>query len=694
MRLYTVDSEMKNRVCAAIAALALVLLSAFLIVPEARAEMDGMVRVKLTRLGAPEAITMTADCDYYLAADASVRVAAGTQLTVSAQADGLTLRFGEQKMALGGSVKLMRAASGNRGMRFLKPELSGRFCGDLGFSASGGVVSAVLHIYIENYLYGVVGYEMPPLNAIEALKAQAVAARTYALRKKAARRDAAYDLTDTTADQVFKGYNASEEYVNVIRAVDETRGGVLFCNGELAQCYYCASNGGQTESAKNAWGTALDYTPVQDDPYDLESGAMVKSVTINRDLSDIDVNLKSALKEGIRQQLEAHGISAETGSVSVNGIESITACDSKYAAPSRVYKSLTFKINLTVRDESGETRTGAVSVSIPTFGGIEEWCDLSINAEENETVWVAEADRAFTVSFRRFGHGVGMSQRGAQVMAASYGKSAVEILTYYYPGVTGRVLELSDGTHDEKAVSPKPEQAAIATARLSGKTDLLNAAKEDGASTATVAAGAKVDVYAVQGEWAAVGSGDKYGFVHTDDLQAFALIGSAVTRPEESAFGVALKDAQVLQLPVASAKAVSSMIRGDVLEVYAWTEAWVMLEATDGLVGFVPMDAVELSDAEGTAGTRSESVPASGASGNIDGGAIVRVKDIQYMYVAADTAFVYESWSRESGVIAALAEGDKVRLGAYNEQWACVRLSDGSTGYMLISALSAQKPAF
>ncbi len=177
MRITGTAHRILRRVCAICVALALVFVCAEAFFP-AMAESDGMIRVRLTRLGAPTEITLAVDCDYYLAADPTVRVGSGDTVTFTAGANGLAMVVGSKKVALGDTAKLMRAQSGNRGIRFMQPELSNRFCGDLGLSASGGVISAILNIYVENYLYGVVGYAMPPSADIEALKAQAVASRT------------------------------------------------------------------------------------------------------------------------------------------------------------------------------------------------------------------------------------------------------------------------------------------------------------------------------------------------------------------------------------------------------------------------------------------------------------------------------------------------------------------------------------
>ena len=769
----TAERRYKSRACAVLIALTLAFVLLFGGTVPARAETDGMVRVRLTRLGAPDAVTLKADCDYYLASDPTVRIRAGERMTVSAVGEVLTLSVGSKRAALGATARLMRDGSGNAGIQFIQPELSNRFSGDLGLSASGGVVSAVLNIYIENYLYGVVGCEMPPSSGIEALKAQAVAARNYALRKKATRSDAAYDLTDTTADQVFRGYSGSSDYANVVKAVDATRGVVLYSGDSLAQCYYSASNGGQTESSRNAWGTALSYSVVQDDPYDLAGAGAVKSATINKDLTGLNENLKQALIGDMTAQLAAQGMTADSAGIQVNGIESITACDSRFAAPSRVYKSLTFRLSVTGTDASGERRTGSMSVSIPTFGAFEDWYDLSINAEDNETVWVDETERAFTVSFRRQGHGVGMSQRGAQVMAAERGMSAAEILSFYYPGTSARRLSLSATSAAAKA-APEPDREAIATARLSDRTDLLDAPEPGAAASATAAAGAVVEVYGVQGDWAAVGSSGKYGFIPADRLESFALKDGDVVRPEGEAYAVATRDAQVLQLPVKGASALGVLPEGDRVQVFAWTDRWAMVAGESGFTGFVETGALRLVqaevEAEPEAPVDEEPDDADGdvveapadlygqlrqdsplyaadnelaneidtlyqgslvkvlayndawarvrtqegqtgylplacvqaldsaqlkadAQAQVEGGEIRKVRGTRYLYVRADGTKVYGSWSADSGVIGTLNAGDRVRVGAYNERWACVRLPGGdANGYVLRAALTDAAP--
>ena len=110
-----------------------------------------------------------------------------------------------------------------------------------------------------------------------------------------------YDLTDNSTNQTFKGLSSSSRFANVLRAVDETRGQTLYYGNSLANCYYGASNGGQTESTKNAWGGTLAYSVVRDDPYDYAGKGKLKTATIRGDAKNLNAQLEQALISGVSQ---------------------------------------------------------------------------------------------------------------------------------------------------------------------------------------------------------------------------------------------------------------------------------------------------------------------------------------------------------------------------------------------------------
>jgi stage II sporulation protein D len=128
---------------------------------------------------------------------------------------------------------------------------------------SGGV-TAVNKAELEHYVRGVVPLESPASWPIEALKAQAVAARSYAL---AERRGGVFDVYDTTASQVYGGFSAEQQSTN--RAVAKTNGQVLRYQGKVITAYFHSTSGGHTEDNENIWGgSAIPYIRGVDDPWD------------------------------------------------------------------------------------------------------------------------------------------------------------------------------------------------------------------------------------------------------------------------------------------------------------------------------------------------------------------------------------------------------------------------------------------
>ena len=128
-----------------------------------------------------------------------------------------------------------------------------------------GRLRAVDIVGLEQYLYGVVPAEMPPAWAPEALKAQAIAARSYALATRLV--GAPFDEYADSRSQVYLGLSA--ETPTTTAAVDATRHQVLFFAGKVATTYFFSSSGGETASIADAWGVApLPYLVSVADPYD------------------------------------------------------------------------------------------------------------------------------------------------------------------------------------------------------------------------------------------------------------------------------------------------------------------------------------------------------------------------------------------------------------------------------------------
>lgn len=118
-----------------------------------------------------------------------------------------------------------------------------------------GKLTVINNVPLEDYLKGVVPSEMPSSWATEAHKAQAIAARSYALANLGKRARYGYDLKDTPEDQAYGG--ASAETADTNYSVEQTKGIVLTYNMKVINAYYSASAGGQTNT--NSWGSNLPY---------------------------------------------------------------------------------------------------------------------------------------------------------------------------------------------------------------------------------------------------------------------------------------------------------------------------------------------------------------------------------------------------------------------------------------------------
>jgi SpoIID/LytB domain protein len=141
--------------------------------------------------------------------------------------------------------------------------LGRRYRGSIQVDVVGGGLRAINVVNLEQYLYGVVPSEMPSGWSPEALKAQAVVARSYAL---AVRKTGAFDLYPDTRSQVYLGMD--HEKLSTSAAVDATAGKVVLYNGQVAKTYFYSSSGGRTAASQDVWGTAVPYLVSVPDPYD------------------------------------------------------------------------------------------------------------------------------------------------------------------------------------------------------------------------------------------------------------------------------------------------------------------------------------------------------------------------------------------------------------------------------------------
>lgn len=445
---------------------------------------SGRLEVLLKSLGEISALRLTISGSYSLNENTGFRFDEGTVVQASASGNEVWLDCGGIRLNMGESVTLTRhMKEGENGLFIEGSQRDKLYCGSLRLTASGGILRPVLIIDIEEYLYGVLPYEMNDAFPIEALKAQAVAARTYALQRRADRGGRDYDVVDTTADQVFMGYDP--EYVNAIAAVNETRGVCGVYNGGYATCYYTATNGGQTAMAHDILGVTGDdgYLDIRDDPYDLENPkSQVTSLVLRADAYNLPEVIVREMKAAAAEALSAMDMSEEPEDIFIDEIVSVTPHSPLGDEPSRMYQYLTVAFRVSAcpmlpkySEPTNLDRIHALfgrntyepvllgyepgdpvlleeefTCEIGVYDQLKDELGMRISHIDCELVTVTEQQGAecgeFLVELRRFGHGVGMSQRGAQQMAGQHGKAYTDILSFYYPGLTLETRAFTDDT--------------------------------------------------------------------------------------------------------------------------------------------------------------------------------------------------------------------------------------------------------
>lgn len=258
-----------------------------------------------------------------------------------------------------------------------------QYYGDFQFNrvANNGL-TVVNCVYLEDYVKGILPNEMSSDWPVEALKAQAVCARTYALKNLNSYRIFGFDVADDTTSQVYRGLRDANATTDA--ACEATAGEVLRYQGELCAVYYFAADGGATESAEFVWNdVAIPYLRATADPYEQELDFYCKTWSAY------------ASADAVGQLSAEYGDNGIVRSVSFGGKtyrnDLVREFLAQIGAP---YNSRMFKIN-----------------------------------------YLEDTD-SYRISGYGFGHNLGMSQWGAFAMAKNHDLNYQDILAFYFNGAT------------------------------------------------------------------------------------------------------------------------------------------------------------------------------------------------------------------------------------------------------------------
>lgn len=331
---------------------------------------------------------------------------------------------------------------------------------------SGGKITVTNFVNIEDYVKGVIPYEMSASWPIEALKAQAITARTYSMSHINAHRSNGFDMCNTVCCQVYRGTNSSNS--NSDSAVTQTAGQYLTYNGSLCETYYYSSNGGASESCENVWTAKLPYLTGVVDPYEADIANSVSNyywtVTYTGDQLASRLNSRGYSCSTIKtfeiskftptgNVLEVKLTDADGKVITISkdkartviGTKSIrytvndSAVNTGGGSGGSVYvNSSSGKLNGSLSSSygvgsSGIGALGSGDVYAITGSGTIEKVDAPSSGGGGSSS-TTPADGVFTIKGSGSGHNVGMSQWGAYSMAKYHNKTCKDILTFYYQG--------------------------------------------------------------------------------------------------------------------------------------------------------------------------------------------------------------------------------------------------------------------
>jgi stage II sporulation protein D len=372
---------------------------------------DPLVRVHLARFYAgATSLAVTADSPFCVApsgvsatAVSPITTSTDRSVTIDAAGSGMASSSSTHEIALspGESVVLTGSDPANGIFSLRQGDSARRYRGSLTVSCtSAGSLRVIDCLPLEEYLKGVLGPEIGSSAPLEALKAQAVAARTYAVKNFDHNTSPDADLEDTTQNQLYDGYDS--ESARCDEAIDATAGKVITFNGELIDAVYATDCGGITADGGEPYlKPVVDADCAQETPW-----------TVTVSLSDLSSDLERAGVNGLTGAVSSLSVAEKdaSGRIATIRVGQSGGADSVSVSGSVLRRAVGYdKLKSTLFDVSTDSGAGSV-----TFIG------------------------------HGWGHGAGMCQHGAIYMARAGAATYTQILTHYYTGV-----EISDLNSDD-----------------------------------------------------------------------------------------------------------------------------------------------------------------------------------------------------------------------------------------------------
>ncbi len=305
------------------------------------------------------------------------------------------------------------------------------------------LMTIINKVGLEEYLYSVLGREMSPSWPIEALKAQAICARTYSINNWRKYASYGFNLDNTQNSQVYSGI--SSEGDRTIQAVEETRGQLVMYDGKLAQTFYSSSCGGKTANVKYVWGSEFPYLVSVDDPYENPeeisnynwsveySADEIKEFLTKREIDIGNVVNVEVIKEdnGTVYDVKITGESGEHH-IKNDSVRGFFNLKSQYFTISSPSSPVTYP-SVAVIGGNGISSVSLNNIAVFNGSVTSALCIISSQGIADIVPNEANTSDKFIFNGHGWGHRIGMSQWGAKGMA-DQGLSAYDILSHYFQG--------------------------------------------------------------------------------------------------------------------------------------------------------------------------------------------------------------------------------------------------------------------
>lgn len=548
----------------------------------------GWVRVKLTTNNATTLKFYTSGS--YFIEESGAEFKGGT-LTVTASGGQMTVTHSSDGLLYTGRTLYIRRASVDRTAGFMQLN-SRNYLGHFYLKVtSSGYIQVVNLVPMAHYLYGVVAYEMNNTYPLDALKAQAIAAKGYVMNQMGGSGD--YDIGDTSAEQVYKGYNSS--YTNVINAVDSTLGEVLTVGNSVLRSYFAASNGGETNLPSYAWsGRSNGGYGISVDDYDFSNPL---SILEKRRLPLGNVGAYSGSDSFYTFLLNLASSQAGTTLNYLDYIYSAEAHDPAYSGCVRNLTRATVTLMASMVDGSGNVLARSDNLTV-TFR-LSDFVNYGMMSKTTLRIYWGEnkGDGYYYFYHVRYGHGVGLSQRGAEQRAKS-GQSYQSILAFYYPGASLSYMNfpVPIDTPNNAKLPTGDFLAAITT----GNVNFRKKATASSDKITTIPINCAINVYGSADGWAYAVYDGKAGYVSEDYLKYVSATPTPSASPsagQVTAYGKVTGSGVNFRTSASSSSSsniITKLAKNTSLDLYYSTGSWYYASVS-GVKGFISTSYVQLT---------------------------------------------------------------------------------------------------